>query len=985
MTGEKPFVVETLGTTLTSPTLYVSYHSLYATNGCGHKVGTPMYDQIIAIPTASTLSSVWASPLGGAVIFYNGPGVITATASLNITDLHEPVPMSIYSSQPFCASYAQANAAHFEMNSWDCPRDSPYKPVIKLPHDILQRLDPAWADCAEAYGGVYDPPIALRPADAIAVPTRPAGNEEPTSTPAAEASKPRRPTTAHPTRVASQVTEAVESTRLSSPDGDHGVGLPTPTTSPEEFSDAPGRTPASAGDHNAEGPTADSSSVGSSKPPTEHPSEQAMASGNSDDHSGSLAQNGQQEKGDRPGNNDLKPTKDKKPPVDGASPTGSAVGNNVISVLESALQAAIDQIRPQKTSQSQVSEGKTSLSNQDAPGSAGHDDATIATGPVNQVGVLQVGSDVYSQVQAESGAAVFANAHSTITLSPGGPVANIGSHSISAAASDVFVVGSGTNIITTSLYSPGVSAVDGQSLAGAASATAGAGYVHLNAKPTSLRDEKALTIGDQVLTAAVANGGLVYANAQTTVTFKPGNFPASVAGVELSEAASGRLVVGTGSDATTFALPTHAYAPNVNSNGLDPEVLTVGDQVLTAALSDGALIYVNTITTVTLKPGQFPASIGGVQLSEAASGRLVVGTGSDARTLTLPTQLEALTIGTHIFTAVKTQAGVYANAETTVSLEPDGSATTIDGVRVSQASGELVVVGTGSDVRTLVLPTKAGALTIGTHVLTPVATHIGAVYADAVTTVSFGPDGSVTTIDGIRVSAVAAGVVVIGTGIDATTLALPTHDAALTIGTEVLTPVATQTGAVFANQETTVSLGPEGSITTIDGTRISVAAAGVVVVGTGSDATTLTLPTPDTLLTIGTEVLTPIAVQTAAVFADGETTLSIGPVGSVTTIDGTRVSVSAPGVIVIGTGSDATIVTLAASGFAQTTRTTSMDTPFLDESASSTDGSPAQSTGDPASNTGTSDEDSAESAGNIQKSLGWGTAVFAVLLVLVCT
>jgi hypothetical protein len=183
LTSEKPFVVETLGTTLTSPTLYVSYHSLYATNGCGHQVGTPMYDQIIAIPTASTLSSVWAYPLGGAVIFYNGPGVITSTASLNITDLHEPVPMSIYSSQPFCASYAQANAEHFEVNSWDCPRDSPYKPVIKLPHDLLQGLDPAWAECAEAYGGVYDPPIALRPADAIAVPTRPAGNGEPTPTP----------------------------------------------------------------------------------------------------------------------------------------------------------------------------------------------------------------------------------------------------------------------------------------------------------------------------------------------------------------------------------------------------------------------------------------------------------------------------------------------------------------------------------------------------------------------------------------------------------------------------------------------------------------------------------------------------------------------------------------------------------------------------------------------------------------------------------
>lgn len=56
VTGERKLVAATLGTTLTSPTLYVSYHSLYATDACGNKVGSSLFDKIIAIPPESTIS-----------------------------------------------------------------------------------------------------------------------------------------------------------------------------------------------------------------------------------------------------------------------------------------------------------------------------------------------------------------------------------------------------------------------------------------------------------------------------------------------------------------------------------------------------------------------------------------------------------------------------------------------------------------------------------------------------------------------------------------------------------------------------------------------------------------------------------------------------------------------------------------------------------------------------------------------------------------
>lgn len=50
--------VETLGTTFTSPTLYISYKSLYASNACG-TIGTEIGETILAIPPDKPLSSVY--------------------------------------------------------------------------------------------------------------------------------------------------------------------------------------------------------------------------------------------------------------------------------------------------------------------------------------------------------------------------------------------------------------------------------------------------------------------------------------------------------------------------------------------------------------------------------------------------------------------------------------------------------------------------------------------------------------------------------------------------------------------------------------------------------------------------------------------------------------------------------------------------------------------------------------------------------------
>lgn len=114
--------IVTLGTTLTSPTVYVSFDSLYARDSCS-LFGKTHYDQIVAITNTANLSSLYGWGR------YNGLG---SPASFNFTDLYvTPVPDYIYQSQPRCASsYAmfdprRGNQLTMPAN-WTCPRTAPY-------------------------------------------------------------------------------------------------------------------------------------------------------------------------------------------------------------------------------------------------------------------------------------------------------------------------------------------------------------------------------------------------------------------------------------------------------------------------------------------------------------------------------------------------------------------------------------------------------------------------------------------------------------------------------------------------------------------------------------------------------------------------------------------------------------------------------------------------------------------------------------------
>lgn len=135
------------GETFTSPTMYISFGVVSAGNACG-TVGPTITSTIVAIPTDMPLSSVYAGTIP-CDAHMRPVQVWSATAPFNVTDLNAPVPFSIYSSQPWCASYMRDHGCNGA-----CPTTAPYKPILVVPEVVLQGMDPSWASCMGDVKGV---------------------------------------------------------------------------------------------------------------------------------------------------------------------------------------------------------------------------------------------------------------------------------------------------------------------------------------------------------------------------------------------------------------------------------------------------------------------------------------------------------------------------------------------------------------------------------------------------------------------------------------------------------------------------------------------------------------------------------------------------------------------------------------------------------------------------------------------------------------
>ncbi|KAK5116285.1 hypothetical protein LTR85_009257 [Meristemomyces frigidus] len=161
--------------TLTSPTVYISYATLYASNSCSG-VGRTVWNTVIPLSNNADLSSLAYHVLDDNIGYEPGNWVGGSwdyvTKPFNYHDLVEPIPESIYNQMPACQVQSHAYVTAGISGNFTCSPHVAYAPLIAIPTQVFE-LDPAWASCTAWYGGLYDPPKALQGAAAEATPTVP--------------------------------------------------------------------------------------------------------------------------------------------------------------------------------------------------------------------------------------------------------------------------------------------------------------------------------------------------------------------------------------------------------------------------------------------------------------------------------------------------------------------------------------------------------------------------------------------------------------------------------------------------------------------------------------------------------------------------------------------------------------------------------------------------------------------------------------------
>ena len=158
--------------TFTSPSIYVNFYSLSATDSCGYR-GTTVNSTLVAFAPGE-LSTV-ATAMYPAL-----ESTITPGSVYNFDNLPCP-PMSVMWSQ------------------WYKPEPGePYRPLIIFPSKLLD-IDPLWKVCTQGYFTGYDPPRTLDPATAmvpkVTSPSNPSPDPRPATPAATQENLPKKTTT----------------------------------------------------------------------------------------------------------------------------------------------------------------------------------------------------------------------------------------------------------------------------------------------------------------------------------------------------------------------------------------------------------------------------------------------------------------------------------------------------------------------------------------------------------------------------------------------------------------------------------------------------------------------------------------------------------------------------------------------------------------------------------------------------------------------
>lgn len=211
-TGVDPSATDSMGTPLETAVVgtrtfvrdgqaYISIKKVWAVDRCSSQIGTTVTDAILALPSEKLLSLRYSQPH---YQYFVTTDKVTGYP-FNYADLNSPVPYSAWNGQARCE---YPGFADYKCN---VIYENQYNPQLAMPPGI-RKLDKGWEGCQMWYGGLYDPPYALKPGTAVETPTVAFGLAKTTTTSAVQASS-AAPTTPTPTALADHTTDRAGSTQ----------------------------------------------------------------------------------------------------------------------------------------------------------------------------------------------------------------------------------------------------------------------------------------------------------------------------------------------------------------------------------------------------------------------------------------------------------------------------------------------------------------------------------------------------------------------------------------------------------------------------------------------------------------------------------------------------------------------------------------------------------------------------------------------------
>ncbi|OQN96747.1 hypothetical protein B0A48_17171 [Cryoendolithus antarcticus] len=827
-----PVTAVALGRTFTSPTVYISFDSLYARDSCA-PYGPTYTDQIVALTNPADLSSLWGSSSGGGVL---------STAFFNYTDIYiTPVPESIYTSQPRCAS-ARASACDPRKGNepdmsacltWTCPRVAPYEPIIAIPPEV-KNLDPAWASCGGGINGAYDPPLPLTPVSTVVGVTTPGDGGLDTTTPATPASTPQSP--------AAPVTTGAGTT-TPAPDN-----LPASSTSPstiQSTAEPPIAKPSSSQLADTQPANIDpgTSDPGNSDPGSSDPSGSDPGHGSTgNDQPGSSPQAGAQ-----PGASSS-PQATQLP-----APSNSPATTNALSVLDSVLSSAQHAASSSPPGGNAETGGNAGSNGGNVGGSTGNGQADVSSSgpdsaPPVVVAVPNGGSATVSQVGG--GSVAIANGGS-VTVVAAGAAATIGGQTFSVPSSGgAVVIGSSTQVLPA-----------------AAAQT-----------PTTI------VAGGQTLTASNAGSGVIVAQGGSTVTVVPGQ--AATLGSQVVSLATnnGGLVVGS----STFAVVATTNPASVGSAPASA-VITANGQTITAVAQGGSVVLSNDGTAVTVSAGAAATIAGQVISAPQIGGAVMVGDSTVQLSTSQAVASQGIfTAGGQTVTAVAQGGSVVLESDGPATIVPANGVATIGGQVVSvQGTGSAVVIG-GSTLSLSAGPTKV--FTAGGQAITAV---------DLGTAVVLQVSGQSITLAAGGIGIIAGQAAILDASrdvvVDGTTVHV--NPATVSAGTAVFTQDGHTITAI--RQGNSVVLQEGGKVTTVPADA-TVAFAGEVITDPGARITAA--PAALTTILDDGQTLTALDTGGSIVLIEDGSTVTIAK-GQQTVFRGETISALSTGAALVVNGS----------------------------------------------------------------------------------